>query len=153
MKMIQALHLLELANLTARRPWTGLSVGAGWLLLAGVTVADQVANREIIFDQGLLRWSDTREEVALFGVNYYPPFHWSYADLKTLGAYHEQTIRSDLAHFKRRRLDLLRLHVFDRETSPLGGSPKGMQGPAPARAGRRTRNRAGARYGGAAYRV
>ena len=75
-----------------------------------------------IFTRVLLRWKDTGEEVALFGVNYYPPFHWNYADLKTIGADHEQTIRGDLAHFKRLRLDLLRLHVFDREISDRQGN-------------------------------
>ena len=93
----------------------------GWLLLVGVA-RGQPADREVICDQGLLRWKDTREEVALFGVNYYPPFHWNYADLKAIGADHEQTIRSDLAHFKRLRLDLLRLHVFDREISDRQGN-------------------------------
>jgi len=77
---------------------------------------------EVVFDQGLLRWKDTGAEVALFGVNYYPPFHWNYADLKAIGADHERTIREDLTHFRRLRLDLLRLHVFDREIGDRRGN-------------------------------
>ena len=65
-------------------------------LFASAPAAAQPADREIVFDRGLLRWQDTRAEVALFGVNYYPPFHWNYADLKTIGADPEQTIRADL---------------------------------------------------------
>jgi endo-1,4-beta-mannosidase len=95
--------------------------GVGWLLLVG-TALGRPADREVILDHGLLRWKDTGEEIALFGVNYYPPFHWNYADLKAIGADHEQTIRADLAHFKRLRLDLLRLHVFDREISNRQGN-------------------------------
>jgi len=93
-------------------------------LCLGVTLLSRgaPATHEVIFDHGLLRWKDTGAEVALFGVNYYPPFHWNYADLKGIGADHEQAIRDDLAHFKRLRLDLLRLHVFDREISDRLGN-------------------------------
>lgn len=91
----------------------------GWLVAAA---SAQPADREVILDQGLLRWKDMRQEIALFGVNYYTPFHWNYADLKAIGADPEQTIRTDLAHFRRLRLDLLRLHVFDREISDRQGN-------------------------------
>ncbi len=116
------MNALLLPRLYSRCQWTLLSAWVSGLLLAGGAAAGQVADREIVFDQGLLRWKDTREEVALFGVNYYAPFHWNYADLKAIGADHEQTIRTDLAHLKRLRLDLLRLHVFDREISDRQGN-------------------------------
>ena len=81
------------------------------------------ANRPVkMDDQGVLRWQDDSAEVALFGVNYYTPCHWNYRDIKTLGLSHEQVIDQDLAHFTRLGLDVLRLHVFDREISDRDGN-------------------------------
>lgn len=72
-------------------------------------------------EDGRLCWSDTREEVALFGVNYYPPHYSNYADLKSLGISIEETIDTDLEHFVRMDMDVIRVHVFDREISDRGG--------------------------------
>ena len=78
--------------------------------------------RELVCDRGVLRWSDTGEEAALFGVNYYAP-HWqNYLDLGTLGVDRDETIRNDLTHLRRLRLDLIRIHVFDREISDRDGN-------------------------------
>ncbi|MEI7732766.1 MAG: cellulase family glycosylhydrolase [Verrucomicrobiota bacterium] len=78
--------------------------------------------REVVCTNAVLRWADTGEEVALFGVNYYPPHYTNFRDLGLLGVDREQTIRDDLVHFKRLRLDLLRLHVFERELSDAEGN-------------------------------
>ncbi|MBM4082508.1 MAG: glycoside hydrolase family 5 protein, partial [Planctomycetes bacterium] len=81
------------------------------------------ADRAVRMDeQGVLRWQDTGEEVALFGVNYYPPFSINYADLKRLGVKHETVIDQDVAHFARMGLDAIRLHVWDREISDRDGN-------------------------------
>jgi len=69
-----------------------------------------------------LRWQDTGDEVALFGVNYYTPFWHNYPDLKDIGASHKQVIDQDVLHFARMDLDVLRLHVFDREVSDQEGN-------------------------------
>ena len=81
------------------------------------------AERHVVMDAGgVLRWEDDSSEVALFGVNYYPPFCIDYASLKALGADLELTIRQDVAHFARLGLDSIRLHVFDREISDEQGN-------------------------------
>ena len=81
------------------------------------------AERRVLMDEeGVLRWDDDGSEVALFGVNYYPPFSLDYASLKALGADLELTIRQDVAHFARLGLDSIRLHVFDREISDDQGN-------------------------------
>ncbi len=55
-------------------------------------------------------------------MNYYAP-HWqNYRDLGTLGVDRDETIRNDLTHLKRMRLDLIRVHVFDREISDRRGN-------------------------------
>ena len=72
--------------------------------------------------EGVLRWQDDGAEVALFGVNYYTPFHWNYRDVAALGLSHEQVIDRDIAHLARLGLDVIRLHVFDREISDPDGN-------------------------------
>lgn len=72
--------------------------------------------------QGVLRWADGGGEVALFGVNYYTPFTIDYAELARLGIDHRQTIRDDVAHFRRLGLGCIRLHCFDREFSDAEGN-------------------------------
>ncbi|MBR5079277.1 MAG: hypothetical protein IKX30_11110 [Victivallales bacterium] len=72
--------------------------------------------------EGVLRYRDNGEEVALFGVNYYPPFAMDFADLKKRGIDHKEVIRQDLAHFQRLGLTALRLHCFEREFSDQDGN-------------------------------
>ncbi len=104
----------------------GVSLLLGGLSWARPVVADDpwpAAERMAQVDaQGVLRWRDTGEEVALFGVNYYTPFWHNYPDLKELGADHKRVIDQDVLHFARMGLDALRLHVFDREVSDETGN-------------------------------
>ncbi len=98
---------------------------SGWLVPQWAVAADPwpAADRLAGVDpHGVLRWQDTGQEVALFGVNYYTPFWHNYPDLKTLGASHKQVIDQDVLHFARLGLDALRLHVFDREVSDAEGN-------------------------------
>ncbi|MDD4538601.1 MAG: cellulase family glycosylhydrolase [Lentisphaeria bacterium] len=71
---------------------------------------------------GVLRWDDDKSEVALFGVNYYPPFSVDYSAITDLGLNHEEVIRQDVAHFARLGLNTIRLHCWDREISDLDGN-------------------------------
>lgn len=73
-------------------------------------------------DEGVLRWQDNGEEVALFGVNYYAPHVFDYSYMEQLGINMQETIDRDLAHFARMGLDTLRLHVFDREITDRDGN-------------------------------
>ncbi len=83
----------------------------------------QPANRTALADEnGILRWQDSGEEVALFGVNYYAPFSIDYYQLKSLGISIEETIDRDLLHLARMGLNLIRLHVWDREISDREGN-------------------------------
>jgi len=96
-------------------------------LLLSACVAAQYprkpADRLLRMDaEGVLRWQDDGSEVALFGVNYYPPCSIDYANLTLMGIDHKETIDRDLLHFERLGLDALRLHVFDREISDEQGN-------------------------------
>jgi hypothetical protein len=73
-------------------------------------------------DQGVLRWTDNDAEVALFGVNYYAA-HWNdYIRLGVLGMDRRKVVEQDVAHWRRLGIDLLRVHVFDREISDRDGN-------------------------------
>jgi len=102
-----------------------------WLLLplvfaqtfAAAQISWRPANRTVVVDeQGILRWQDNGEEVALFGVNYYAPFSIDYHQLKALGLQIERVIDIDLLHLARMGLNLIRLHVWDREISDREGN-------------------------------
>ena len=110
---------------TGRAGWAGSTLAALLALVilgAPATAAPRPADRPIVVDKGILRWADTRREVALFGVNYYAPFCMDYTALGTLGADRDATIRRDVAQFVRLGLDLVRLHTFDREISDGEGN-------------------------------
>lgn len=71
--------------------------------------------------QGVLRWEDTRREVALFGVNYTAPFAHAYRAHQAVNADVEQGIRQDVYHLARLGVDAFRVHVWDVEiTDTLG---------------------------------
>lgn len=80
------------------------------------------ATRTMRAVDGVLRWTDDQSEVALFGVNYYPPFSLDYQALKARGIDIRAAIREDLAHFQRLGIHCLRLHTFDREFSDQDGN-------------------------------
>lgn len=95
----------------------------GFLVAACMTdCAGEVANRPVSVDKGgVLRWQNDGTEVALMGVNYYPPFSVDYRRLKEMDADFRAVIRQDVAHFRRLGLGCIRLHCFDREFSRANG--------------------------------
>ena len=89
---------------------------------ASATLAAPADRPATLGEDGVLRWSDTREEVALFGVNYYVPFAIDYQRIQARGLDHRQAIGDDLEHLRRLGLDALRLHCWDREISDREGN-------------------------------
>ena len=85
---------------------------------AAVSRADSLAQ---VDEDGVMRWSDGGGEVALFGVNYYAPFTVDYAALTNLRIDVSQTMRNDVAHFRRLGIDCVRIHTFDRQFSTHDG--------------------------------
>ncbi|MBO7654041.1 MAG: hypothetical protein J6U40_03885, partial [Kiritimatiellae bacterium] len=71
---------------------------------------------------GVMRWEDSGGEVALFGVNYYPPFTVDFYQIARMGLDHKAVMRQDMAHLRRLGLDCLRIHCFDRQFSREDGS-------------------------------
>lgn len=70
--------------------------------------------------QGVMRSGDGKE-VNLFGVNYYPCFAYWNTALDRAGKCPYETMRMDVAHFRRLGLDCVRIHCFDRQISDAEG--------------------------------
>jgi hypothetical protein len=73
-------------------------------------------------ENGVLRWSASREEIALFGVNYTTPFAHAFRAHQRLGVSLEAAIDADVYHLARLGLDAYRIHVWDREISDAEGN-------------------------------
>jgi len=63
-------------------------------------------------EKGVMRWTETREEVCAFGVNYSEPFS-SWREHELLGVAHEKAIDADVYHLARMGLDGYRIHVWE----------------------------------------
>jgi hypothetical protein len=73
-------------------------------------------------EEGILRWSNSNNEVSLFGVNYTTPFAYAYRAHKRLDLSLKKAIDLDVAQMKRLGLDAFRVHVWDREISDTKGN-------------------------------
>lgn len=72
-------------------------------------------------EQGILRWTETSEEVCAFGVNYSEPFS-SWRQHEELGVLHEKAIDADVFHLARMGLDGYRIHVWETYISDYEGN-------------------------------
>jgi len=86
--------------------------------------APRPANRSVYLDKaGVIRWSDNRQEVALFGANYVLPTASDYRAAGYLHADRKRMIDEDMAHFARLGWDALRLTFWgDWEASDTAGN-------------------------------
>ena len=71
---------------------------------------------------GTLRWTATKKEAQLFGVNYTVPFAYGYRSHKALGVDPEKAIDADVAHMARLGFDAFRVHVWDTEIADSAGN-------------------------------
>ncbi|MGC8668096.1 MAG: hypothetical protein ACP5VE_08290 [Chthonomonadales bacterium] len=72
--------------------------------------------RPIHVSDGVLRYPDG-SEVALWGTNYYPQSWQQYVHLRQLGIDIKKAIRRDLDDMQQMGIQIIRIHVFDREIS------------------------------------
>jgi hypothetical protein len=63
-------------------------------------------------EHGVMRWTETEEEVCAFGTNYSEPFS-SWQEHELLGVKHEKAIDADIYHLARMGLDGYRIHVWE----------------------------------------
>ena len=100
-----------------------------FILLGALPIAAQTAvsaglpNGDVLVDeQGVLRWQQNKQEVALFGVNYTTPFAYSYRAQVALGVNLEKAINQDVYHLSRLGVDAFRIHVWDVEITDTAGN-------------------------------
>jgi len=77
--------------------------------------------RPMVVRDGVLYYRDGGE-VALWGVNYYPQSWHQFANMKRLGVDMKATIRQDLDHLQWMGVEIIRIHVFDREITDGQGN-------------------------------
>lgn len=77
--------------------------------------------RPMVVRDGVLYYADGGE-VALWGVNYYPQSWHQFANMKRLGVEMKATIRQDMDHLQLMGVQIIRIHVFDREISDGQGN-------------------------------
>jgi len=70
--------------------------------------------RPMHVQDGVLRYPDGAE-VALWGVNIYPQSWYQFENIKRLGLDMKATVRQDLDHLREMGVQVIRMHIFDRE--------------------------------------
>jgi hypothetical protein len=91
------------------------------LFICSKTIA-QKHNPVYVDRNGVMRWTETKAEVALFGVNYTLPFAHAFRAHDYLGVDHKKAIDADVYHFARLGLDAYRCHLWDSEISDSIGN-------------------------------
>ncbi len=84
-------------------------------------IASPLPLRPMVVRDGVLYYADGGE-VALWGVNYYPQSWHQFENMKRLGVDMKSTIRQDLDHLQLMGVQIIRIHVFDREISDRQGN-------------------------------
>jgi len=77
--------------------------------------------RPMVVRDGVLEYTDGGE-VALWGVNIYPQSWVGFNTLQKLGVDHYRAIDEDMEDLSRMGIDIIRIHVFDREISDAQGN-------------------------------
>ncbi len=73
-------------------------------------------------EQGVFRWSDSNEEIRLFGVNYNLLFAHGYRAINYVGKDHKKAIDKDVYHIARLGINAYRVHIWDTEITDSKGN-------------------------------
>lgn len=85
-------------------------------------IQNQDANCMYMDGEGVLRWTESDDEVTLFGTNYAPAFAQSYRALNVMGKNHREAIEEDIYHFARLGFDAYRIHMYEIEITDSSGN-------------------------------
>lgn len=99
-------------------------------LISSFFVAPSTSHAEVsrqdykiyVDDHGVMRRSDTKEEVSYYGTNYTAPFAYTYRALGYLDKDRKEAIDRDVYHIARLGLNALRLHLWDAELADDEGN-------------------------------
>lgn len=85
-------------------------------------IGDPLPLRPIEAQDGVLRYSDSGDEVALYGVNYYPPTRDQWISFGKLSDQDKRDVEADFDDLVRMGVNVIRFHVFDTEISDGEGN-------------------------------
>jgi len=91
-------------------------------LLISCFISGQVHDPVFVDDHGVMRWSGSKKEVTLFGVNYTTPFAHAFRAHEYLDLDHKKAIDADVYHLARMGLNAYRCHIWDSEISDSVGN-------------------------------
>ena len=77
---------------------------------------------DFVDSEGVMRRSDTGDEVSYYGTNYTAPFAYSYRALKREGHDLKREIDKDIYHIARMGMNAYRLHLWDAELADSLGN-------------------------------
>ena len=84
--------------------------------------SDRQSYKIYVDKNGVMRRSDTKEEVSYYGTNYTLPFAHAYRAVGGLGIDHKDAIDKDVYHLKRLGFNGFRLHLWDVEIADSAGN-------------------------------
>ena len=98
------------------------------LILTFLTLYSFGQQSTYVDKNGVFRYTNTKKEVRLFGINYTLPFAHGYRAMNYINKDHKKAIDKDVYHFTRLGLDAYRVHIWDMEvTDSLGNLIKTPQ--------------------------
>lgn len=89
---------------------------------AKIKQPDRQSYKIYVDKDGVMRRSDTKEEVSYYGTNYTVPFAHAFRALGNLGIDRKDAIDRDVYHMKRLGFNGFRLHLWDVELSDSAGN-------------------------------
>lgn len=93
------------------------------IVFSGIVYGNDRQSYKIYVDkEGVMRRSDTKEEVSYYGTNYTVPFAHAYRALGELGIDRKAAIDRDVYHLKRLGFNGFRLHLWDVEIADSAGN-------------------------------
>ena len=85
-------------------------------------ILDRESYKIYVDKEGVMRRSDTKEEVSYYGTNYTLPFAHAYRAVGEVGIDRKDAIDRDVYHLKRLGFNGFRLHLWDVELSDSAGN-------------------------------
>ena len=87
-------------------------------VLSILSFAQNNKTAEVYIDkEGIMRWTDSKQEASFYGVNYTLPFAHAYRAINYTGKNHKEAIDKDVYHFARLGFNAYRIHIWDVEIS------------------------------------
>ena len=92
------------------------------IFFQSISFCQSIPSSVFMDQEGIMRYSDSGNEVTGFGINYTVPFAHAYRMAMRMGLDPKKVMEDDVYHFSRLGFDLFRVHVWDTEISDTLGN-------------------------------